>query len=472
METNSFASLSLSSEILSVVQELGFTQMTPIQSQGIPLLLEGKDIVGRSKTGSGKTAAFLLPILQKLELKQRTVQALILCPTRELSVQVSKEARKFGRRLSELQVVAVYGGVPAREQIISMQSGPQIVVGTPGRVLDLIDRRVLDLQDVKVFVLDEADKMLEMGFEEELLDVVARIPRERQTALFSATFPEALKAISRKYQKKPIEIKIESSDDDLAAIEQVLYEYEDGDDKVGMLMRILQQHPTDSTLVFCNQKATVNDIVAKFIEQGVPCGALHGDLEQKDRDRVVSLFRNGSYRILIATDVAARGLDIENLELVVNFDFPQQAETFVHRIGRTGRAGKSGLAVLLAKPNETLKILELEHATKRKFQKPKLGFKHQHNIAASHSVAVMQTISIGAGRKDKLRPGDILGALTNPQVGLKAGDVGKIEVKDHHSFVAINATQAASVLKKLRESKIKGKKFPIKLLRTGPLTCG
>lgn len=464
METNSFASLPLSSDILSVVQELGFTQMTPIQSQGIPLLLDGKDIVGRSKTGSGKTAAFILPILQNLNLKQRTVQALILCPTRELSVQVSKEARKFGRRLNELQVVAVYGGVPAREQIISMQSGPQVIVGTPGRVLDLIDRRVLDLHDVKTFILDEADKMLEMGFEDELLNVVERLPRDRQTALFSATFPDTLKSISRKYQKKPVEVKIEGADDTTVAIEQIVYDYEDTDDKIGMLMRILQQHPTDSTLVFCNQKITVNEIVAKFTEQGVPCGALHGDLEQKDRDKVVSLFRNNSYRILIATDVAARGLDIEDLELVINFDFPQQAETYVHRIGRTGRAGKSGTAILLAKPNETLKILELEHATKGKFQRPKLGFKHQHNIATSHSIAAMQTISIGAGRKDKLRPGDILGALTNPAVGLKAADVGKIEVKDHHSFVAVNATHASAVLKKLRETKIKGKKFTIKLI--------
>lgn len=464
MKTNSFASLPLSSEILSVVQELGFSEMTPVQAQSIPLLLAGKDIVGRSKTGSGKTAAFILPILQNLILKQRTVQALVLCPTRELSVQISKEARKLGRRLNELQVVAVYGGVPTRDQIISMQSGPQVVVGTPGRVLDLIERRVLDLQDVKTFILDEADKMLEMGFEDELLSVVRVLPNKRQTALFSATFPETLKLISRKYQKQPIEIKIEDTQDEPITIDQILYEYEDSDDKIGMLMRVLQQHPKDATLIFCNQKATVNEIVTKFTEQGVPCGALHGDLEQRDRDRVVSLFRNGSYRILIATDVAARGLDIENLELVVNFDFPQQAETYIHRIGRTGRAGKSGTAVLMAKPNETLKILELEQVTKAKFQKPKLGFKHQYNISASHSVAAMRTLSIGAGRRDKLRPGDILGALTNPSMGLKAADVGKIEVNDHHSFVAINAVQAHIVLKKLREAKIKGKKFPIKLI--------
>lgn len=464
MKTNAFDSLPLSSEILSVVQELGFTEMTPIQSQAIPLFLEGKDVIGRSKTGSGKTAAFLLPILQNLNLKQRTIQALILCPTRELSVQVSKEARKFGRRMNELQVVAVYGGVSAREQILSINSGPQIIVGTPGRVLDLIDRGVMQLQDVKTFIIDEADKMLEMGFEDELLRFLDLLPKVRQTALFSATFPESLKAISRHYQKKPVEVKIEGEDESLAAIEQIQYDYEEEEDKLGILMRVLQQHPADSTLIFCNQKATVNDIVAKFTEQGVPCGALHGDFEQRDRDRVVSLFRNNSYRILVATDVAARGLDIEDLALVINFDFPLQAETYVHRIGRTGRAGKKGQAVILAKPKETLRLLELEQVTKSKFEKPKLGFKHQYNIGTSHAVAKMQTISIGAGRKEKLRAGDILGALTNPAVGLRATDVGKIEIMDHQSFVAVSADHASAVLKKLRDSKIKGKKFQIRMM--------
>jgi len=464
LKTNAFDSLPLSSEILSVVQELGFTEMTPIQSQAIPLFLEGKDVIGRSKTGSGKTAAFLLPILQNLNLKQRTVQALILCPTRELSVQVSKEARKFGRRMNELQVVAVYGGVSAREQILSINSGPQIIVGTPGRVLDLIDRGVMHLQDVKTFIIDEADKMLEMGFEDELLRFLDLLPKVRQTALFSATFPESLKAISRHYQKKPVEVKIEGEDESLAAIEQIQYDYEQEEDKIEILMRVLQQHPTDSTLIFCNQKATVNEIVAKFTEQGVPCGALHGDFEQRDRDRVVSLFRNNSYRILVATDVAARGLDIEDLALVINFDFPLQAETYVHRIGRTGRAGKKGLAIILAKPKETLRLLELEQVTKSKFEKPKLGFKHQHTLSASHSIAKMQTISIGAGRKEKLRAGDILGALTNPAVGLNAADVGKIEIMDHHSLVAVSADHASAVLKKLRDSKIKGKKFQIRMM--------
>lgn len=464
MESNSFASLPLINEILAVVQELGFSSLTPIQAQSIPLLLQGKDLVGRSQTGSGKTAAFIIPILQNLNLRQRTVQALILCPTRELSDQVAKETRKLGRKLGELQVVAMYGGVPARDQIKSMQSGPHIVVGTPGRVLDLVSRGIVNLNDVKTFVLDEADKMLEMGFSDEVLNIVQQLPKQRQTVLFSATFPDTLKAISRRYQKNPIEVKIENQDEVVSSIEQILYEYDDSESKVGLLMRVLQQHPALSTLVFCNQKTTVNDLVSDFTQQGVPCGALHGDLEQRDRDKVVSLFRNKSYRILIATDVAARGLDIEHLELVVNYDFPLQTETYIHRIGRTGRAGKLGTSVLLAKTTDTLKVLELESATKVQLQRPKLGFKHQHSISYTHSAAPMQTLSISGGKKDKLRAGDILGALTNSFVGLKADEVGKIEIRDHNSLVAINAHQAPQVLKKLREAKIKGRKFQVRII--------
>ncbi|MBL7543493.1 MAG: ATP-dependent RNA helicase DbpA [Bdellovibrionaceae bacterium] len=460
-----FSSLSLSNEILSVVQELGFMHMTPIQEQTIPALLEGKDLIGRSKTGSGKTAAFVIPCLQKLDLRLRTTQVLIVCPTRELSAQVAKETRKLGRRIGDLQVVVLCGGVPAREQIQSLQSGPQIVVGTPGRILDLVSRRALDFTDLKTFILDEADKMLEMGFEDELLSLVDVLPSQRQTALFSATFPEALKAISRKYQKSPLEISIENQDEANTTIEQVLYEYDESENKLHTLMRVLQQHPANSTLIFCNQKNTVNDIQTEFLQQGVSCGALHGDFDQRERDRVISLFRNNTYRILVATDVAARGLDIENLELVINFDFPLQVETYIHRIGRTGRAGKTGVAVLLAKHSETLKIMELEKATAIKMVRPKLGFKNQHSITPSHSVAVMQTLSISAGRKEKLRPGDILGALTNPSVGLKASEVGKIEIMDHQSLVAISAHQATTVLKKLRDGKIKGRRFQIKLLK-------
>jgi ATP-independent RNA helicase DbpA len=464
LDSSSFSSLPLFSEILSVVQELGFSKLTPIQEQAIPVLLNGQDLIGRSKTGSGKTAAFAIPILQKIDLKQRTVQALVVCPTRELSTQVAKEIRKFGRKYNQLQVATIYGGVPIKEQAAALDSGSQVVVGTPGRLLDLVSKRILFLGDVGLFILDEADKMLEMGFEDEMASLMNVLPSSRQTAVFSATFPESLMAISKYYQKDPKEIIIEEAADSLSSIEQIVYDYDDSDNKPNILMRILQQHPKDSALIFCNQIATVNELLEMFLAQGVPCGALHGDLEQRDRDRVISLFRNNSHRILIATDVAARGLDIDHLELVVNYDFPAQTDVYVHRIGRTGRAGKSGTAILIAKPIETMKIRELEQATGSKVQRPKLGFKNQHSIGASHSAAVMQTLSISGGRKDKLRPGDILGALTSPALGLKAGDVGKIEILDHYSLVAISAHQAQSVLQKLRESKIKGHKFQVKIV--------
>lgn len=464
MESNLFSSLPLFNEILSVVQELGFSKLTPIQEQAIPVLLGGQDVIGRSKTGSGKTAAYAIPILQKIELKQRTVQALVLCPTRELTTQVAKEIRKFGRKFNELQVATVYGGVPIREQAQALENGSQIVVGTPGRLLDLLSKRILFLGDVKILIVDEADKMLEMGFEDDMAALMNVLSTLKQTALFSATFPEALKSISQRYMKKPKEIVIDEPKESLELIEQIVYDYDESENKSHILMRILQQHPKDSAIIFCNQKTTVNELLEMFVEQGVSAGALHGDIEQRDRDRVVSLFRNKSYRLLIATDVAARGLDIDHLELVVNYDFPAQPDVYVHRIGRTGRAGKSGTAVLLAKPIESMKIRELEQATNGKMQRPKLGFKNQHSIGASHKDSVMQTLSISGGRKEKLRPGDILGALTNPAMGLTASDVGKIEIQDHHSLVAVSAHQAPMVLKKLREGKIKGHKFQIKII--------
>ncbi len=438
--------------------------MTSIQAQAIPVLLEGHDLIGRSKTGSGKTAAFAIPILQKLELKHRTVQALVVCPTRELSTQVGKEIRKFGRKFPELQVAVVYGGVPIREQAQALETGSQVVVGTPGRLLDLVSKRILFLGDVKIFILDEADKMLEMGFEDDMAALMNILPSLRQTALFSATFPETLKEISRHFQNQPKEIVVEETTNSLALIEQFAYDYDDDLEKQNVLMRVLQQHPKNSVLIFCNQKSTVDELLQKFTEQKIPCGALHGDIEQRDRDRIISLFRNNSYRILIATDVAARGLDIDHLELVVNYDFPLQTESYIHRIGRTGRAGRAGAAVLLTKPIESMKIRELEQASGSKMQRPKLGFKNQHSIGASHSAAIMQTLSISGGRKDKLRPGDILGALTNPAMGLKAADVGKIEILEHQSLVAISAHHASMVLQKLRESKIKGHKFQIKIV--------
>ncbi|WP_413287671.1 ATP-dependent RNA helicase DbpA [Bdellovibrio sp. HCB337] len=464
MKQTDFASLSLSQDLLTVVGELGFQTMTSIQAEGIPVLLSGKDLIGQSKTGSGKTATFALPILEKIQIRDRGLQAVILCPTRELVVQVVGEIRKLGRRLEGLQVLPLVGGQPGREQAAVLENGVHIAVGTTGRVLDHLQRGRMDLSPLKTLVLDEADKMLEMGFEEELKAIMKFVPAVRQTVLFSATFPESIQDLSRRFQKNPVKLVIEEPEEAKALIEQLVYETEP-EDKLNVLMRVLQQHPAESTIVFCNTKAAVSAIAEKIAAQNVSCAALHGDLEQRERERVMALFRNGSHRILVATDVAARGLDIENLELVVNFDLPQQPEVYVHRIGRTGRAGKTGTAVSLASPREALRIVELERFVKAKFVKPSLGFKNQHGLGKSQRESRMQTLSISGGRKDKLRPGDILGALTGESGGLSSSDVGKIEIHDHFAYVAISATVAQQAFDQLREGRIKGKKFQIKFVK-------
>lgn len=454
----------LSSDILSVIGELGFTQLTPIQAQSIPALLEGKDLIGQSKTGSGKTLAFVLPLLQNLQIADHCVQALILCPTRELSTQVVREIRKLGRRHLGLQVALLVGGQPLRPQVEAIHNGAQIAVGTPGRIVDLIRRGVFDFGSLKTLVLDEADKMLEMGFEEDLAQIMESLPVRRQTAFFSATLPPAFQELSKAFQKNPVTVKIEEGTDSIQSIEQFAYEAEPAD-KLTTLMRILQRHPSQATLIFCNQKATVAQLVELIEAEGVSCAALHGDLEQRDRDRVLAMFRNKSHRILVATDVAARGLDIDHLDLVINFDFPLQPETYVHRIGRTGRAGRKGTAVTIHQKSEVLKLFEIETHTGVKCLKPDLGFKNQHGLGATYREAPMKTLSIAGGRKDKLRPGDILGALTGPAGGLKGTDIGKIEIHDRFSYVAVSAEVAQRALASLRDGRIKAQKFQVRFMK-------
>lgn len=454
-----FSDLALSNEILAVLQELGYEKPTDIQTQSVPVILSGQDLIGQSQTGSGKTTAFALPILQKINLQQPLVQALILCPTRELVQQVGREVRTLGRRMVGLIVRWVVGGESVREQAQSLEPGAHIVIGTPGRVLDLIERKILDLHNLQTLVLDEADKMLEMGFEIEMRAILDLLPKARQTLLFSATIPDSIQTLSRKYQKNPLQIQIQATTDAESKIEHFLYETE-SQDKTSILMRVLQQHPSQSALIFCNQKATVDQLVELLKDQGVSCAALHGDLEQRDRARVMALFQNGSLRILVATDIAARGLDVDHLDLVVNYDLPNQTETYIHRVGRTGRAGRSGVAVTLAKGFDAIQIQEIEKALSFEFKKPPLGFKNQHGLSLGARQASMQTLSISGGRKDKIRAGDILGALTG--AGFKAADIGKIDIQDQTSFVAISSHLAQAALQKLREGRIKGKKFQVK----------
>lgn len=460
MADNAFASLDLSAELLKVLAELSFDEMTPVQAESIPHLLTGKDLIGQSKTGSGKTAAFSLPILNHIDLKDKQIQALILCPTRELATQVVSEIRRLGRRMEGLQVLALTGGQPGREQAESLAKGVHIAVGTPGRVLDHIDRERIDFSGIKTLVLDEADKMLDMGFIQELKAIIQVLPKKRQTALFSATFPAEIQSLSSQYQSKPVKVEIEDEEIQ-SVIEQIVYDTEH-EDKINTLMRVLQQHPAQSILIFCNMKATVNEIEEALTEQNVSCAALHGDLDQRARDRVMAMFRNGSHRILIATDVAARGLDIDSLELVINFDLPNQPETYVHRIGRTGRAGKDGLAITLAHPKDALRLIQFEQAAKSKIVRKNLRFKNQHGLGGALQESAMKTLSISGGRKDKLRPGDILGALTGEAGGLAAAQIGKIEILERFSYVAVSSSVADRALDRLRNGKIKGKKFQVK----------
>jgi ATP-independent RNA helicase DbpA len=457
-----FDSLPLSQELLTVVKEMGFEKLTPIQAQSIPVLLAGHDFIGQSKTGSGKTVAFVIPILQKISLEERDVQALILCPTRELCAQVAREARKLARLHRGLQVLILSGGQPGRPQAEALRKGAHIVVGTPGRVLDHIERGNLDLRYTSTLVLDEADRMLDMGFEEDMALIMDEVPGTRQTVFFSATYPPTIKALSKKYQHDPVRVTIEDAPEATPAIEQVLYQVEP-EDKLPALFGVLADKSPRSALIFCNLKVTVSELAQTLIDQDASCAALHGDLEQPDRERIMAMFRNGSTRLLIATDVAARGLDIDDLEMVINFDFPQETEAYVHRIGRTGRAGKSGTAVSFVTSREVMRVRELENETGLELEVQSSFPRSRGRV--DFPQAEMQTLLIYAGRKDKLRPGDILGALTGEAGQLSANDIGKIELHDHIAYVAIASHVASTALRRLNEGRIKGRKIQTRLVR-------
>src|SRR5450432_3428086 len=358
METD-FRALPLSAALLAVVSELGFEKLTPIQAATIPVLLAGQDLVGQSRTGSGKTAAFALPILERLHLEVREIAALVLCPTRELSAQVAREIRRLGRRHAGLAVLVLAGGEPLGRQKAALEKGVHIAVGTPGRVLDHLRRRSLRVHRVATVVLDEADRMLDMGFQEDMEKILKALPEARQTVFFSATYPSSIASLCANHQKKPVFVKIESEPEQTSEITQLVVSAET-EQKVSALRWVLATYRHESALVFANLKVTVAEVAKVLAEAGVAADSLHGDLEQYDRDRVMAKFRNASTRVLVATDVAARGIDIANLDLVVNFDLPSQPEVYVHRVGRTGRAGKTGLAVSLATSREQGKLQTIE----------------------------------------------------------------------------------------------------------------
>ena len=464
-----FQDLRLSPELIQTTADLGYTELTPIQAQSIPMLLEGRDLIAQAQTGSGKTAAFSIPILERIQLKRLALQAIVLCPTRELCTQVAGEIRKLGRKRMGLRVLIVSGGQPIGAQIGSLERGIHIMVGTPGRVLDHLRRGTLNLSQTRFAVLDEADRMLEMGFQEDVELILSKIPPDRQTLLFSATFPPTIEAMSRRYQKSPERVTIEASEQTLDAIEQEAFEVP-LELKFRALCKILEMRKPPSAIIFCNLKANVIDVARELSHAGFSAAALHGDLDQWDRDQVMARFRNQSVRILVATDVAARGIDVPNLEAVINFDLPAQPEIYVHRIGRTGRAGQKGYAASISTSRESAKIGSIEALTQLSLPRKTLQLEAELKTApeatkAKSASAAIETLRISAGRKDKLRPGDILGALTGEAGGLPSSDVGKIEIHDHHSFVAVSAHIARVALGRLRDGKIKGRRFRVDLVQ-------
>lgn len=368
MQTLPFNSLPLSEETLKAIEDMGFINASPIQAEAIPFLLEGRDVIGQAQTGTGKTAAFGIPIIENLDPQEKKIQALILCPTRELALQVSEEIKKLAKYKRHINLLAVYGGDPIDKQIKALKRGVSIVVGTPGRVIDHIKRGTLILNEVKTIVLDEADEMLDMGFREDIESILEELPEERQTVFFSATMAKPIMALTKKYQNSPELIKVVKNELTVASIEQYYYEIKSGL-KVEVMTRLINQNDLKLMLVFCNTKRKVDEVVEELQQKGFSVEGLHGDMNQNQRNRVMAKFRSGSVTILVATDVAARGIDVNNVDAVFNYDFPLDPEYYVHRIGRTGRAGKSGKSFSFIWGKEKHRLRDVEKYTKVQIQR-------------------------------------------------------------------------------------------------------
>ena len=460
----SFDSLPLKPALLASVQMLGYTTMTPVQAQSLPPMLAGRDVIAQAQTGSGKTAAFALSLLQLIDADVIRLQALVLCPTRELADQVSKAIRKLAANIPNVKLLTLCGGMPLGPQLASLTHDPHIVVGTPGRVQEHLKKGSLHGGGIKVLVLDEADRMLDMGFTEAIDDIIGRIARHHQTLLFSATYPDAIRAVSGRVQDDPVEVTVDAPADERPAIEQRFHEV-DPAQKIDALTQVLGHHAAgvaqSQALVFCNMRREVDAVAQELDRRGFSALALHGDMDQRDRDEVLVRFANHSCAVLVATDVAARGLDIVALPLVVSYDIAHDPETHTHRIGRTGRAGQSGLAITLCTPRERPKAANIEELDGAPL--PWRPLKVAPPRGKTLHLAPMKTLVIDAGRHDKLRPGDILGALTG-DAGLDAKDIGKIDVFATRAYVAITRTLANRALERMRASGIKGRNFRVRPL--------
>jgi ATP-independent RNA helicase DbpA len=435
--------------------------MTPIQAQSLPDILRGQDVIGQGNTGSGKTAAFSLGLLNKLNVKSFRIQSLVLCPTRELAAQVAGEIRKLARTIHNIKVLSLCGGTPFGPQVGSLEHGAHIIVGTPGRVLDHLNKKTLNLDNLTTLVLDEADRMLDMGFQPSLDAIVSQAPKKRQTLLFSATYPDEIQKVSSRIMLNPVIVRVASSEQ-RDTIKQHFYKIKDEPHRLLALRSLLVKYRPKSTIVFCETKKETQNVSSQLVSFGFSAVALHGDMEQKDRDQTLIRFTNESASILVATDVAARGLDIVALAAVVNFRIARDAEVHVHRVGRTGRAGSAGIAYTLFDEKEHHKVNILERYLDLVIIPEPLPL--STNTNEDPLVSSMETLQIDGGKKQKIRAGDVLGALT-AENGINSSQVGKIHIKDNWSFVAVSADVYKIALHKLSTGKLKGRSFRVRLIR-------
>ncbi|WP_282343857.1 ATP-dependent RNA helicase DbpA [Pseudomonas sp. PS02288] len=459
MTTTAFSSLPLSAAMLANLEALGYASMTPIQAQSLPVILKGMDLIAQAKTGSGKTAAFGIGLLNPLNPRYFGCQALVLCPTRELADQVAKELRRLARAADNIKILTLCGGVSIGPQIGSLEHGAHVIVGTPGRIQEHLKKGTLKLDGLNTLILDEADRMLDMGFYDAIAEIIGQTPAKRQTLLFSATYPAAIKQLSAAFMRDPQQVRIEALHDG-EQIEQRFYEIAP-EQRMDAVLKLLAAYRPESCVAFCFTKQQCQELVEHLGAHGISAMALNGDLEQRDRDQVLAMFANRSLSVLVATDVAARGLDIDALDMVINVELARDAEIHIHRVGRTGRAGNKGLAMSLVAPAEAHRAQAIET-----LQKAPLNWHPLNSLKPRDGAplqAPMTTLCINGGRKEKIRPGDILGALTG-EAGIPGAQVGKIAIFDFQAFVAVERGIARQALKRLAEGRIKGKSFKVRML--------
>ena len=519
-----FDELNIDERILRAIEDMGFEETSPIQTQAIPAVCEGIDVVGQAQTGTGKTAAYTIPMLMKIDPQIKKPQAIVLCPTRELAVQVAEEIRKLAKYMSDIKVLPVYGGQEIVRQLKSLKTGVQIIVGTPGRVMDHMRRKTVKFDNINMVILDEADEMLDMGFREDMETILTETPEDRQTVMFSATMPKAIMDIARNFQKDARIIKVVRKELTVSNIEQFYYEVRPKN-KTEVLCRLIDIYNPRLSVVFCNTKRQVDELISELKGRGYFADGIHGDMKQQQRDRVMDDFRSGKVDILIATDVAARGIDVDDVDMVFNYDIPQDEEYYVHRIGRTGRAGRSGMALSFISGKEVYKLKDIERYCKTKIlAKPvpslddvkntKLdnmfdkirqtieegGLTDMVNLVEEHvnqeeytsmdmAAALLKMLIgdtldredeveefhfdtdkddsrmvrlfINIGKKDKIKPANILGAIAG-ESGMPGKLVGAIDMMDNYTFVDVPAIHAEKILKAMNDNvQIKGRRVNV-----------